>query len=42
MVGEERTFVCLILDEETTNDVPDAACDVYKRTFLAWKSISAT
>ena len=30
-----RTFVCLILVEETTDDVSDAACDVDKRTFLA-------
>lgn len=34
-ITEELTFICLILDKETTNDVPDATCDVDERTFLA-------
>jgi hypothetical protein len=37
---KERTFVRLVLDKEATDDVPDAARDVYKRTLLAYKRIS--
>lgn len=37
-----RTFVCFILVEETANNIPNAACDVDERTFLALKRISVT
>ena len=36
---KERTFVCLVLDEEATDDVPDATRDMHKRTLLAYKRI---
>jgi hypothetical protein len=41
-IRNERTFVRLILDEESTDDVPNAARDVNERSFLAYKRISAT
>ena len=35
LVAKELTFICLVLDKETTNDVSDAACDVDEWTLLA-------
>ena len=34
-IAKELTFICLVLDKETTDDVSDAACDVDERTLLA-------
>ena len=35
VISKELTFICLVLDKETTNDVSDAARDVDERTLLA-------